>query len=147
MKIDTVYAVSATAASTVSTTVAGTGPTVWNLGGIPVPVVPAFIGVLAALLVRVIVITSPTRRNRELYAYNIAITLLTMLGAGVWITDHQLGPGASFWTGVGCGALGVSMVELARSQLFTALQTGLRSMFSALTAVAPPKGPDQSEGS
>jgi len=108
------------------------GPVVWDLGGILVPVVPSLIGVLAALLVRIIVVTSPHQRARNLRAYNVAVTLLTMLGAATYITDHQLGPGQSFWTGVACGAAGVSMIELARSQFFSALKAGAQTTLRAM---------------
>lgn len=129
------YAVAMTIAASVSTAAVRPppiGPVMWDLGGVSVPVVPALIGVLAALLVRIIVVTSNTRR-RNLRAYNVAVTLLTMLGTATWITDHSLGPGAAFWTGLGCGALGVGMIEIAKSQLFTALKTGGVAMLRALT--------------
>jgi len=132
VRLDAVYAGTVTLASTVAAMLPEEGPVVWDFGGILVPVVPSLIGVLAALLVRIIVITSPNQRSRNLGAYNVAVTLLTMLGAATYITDHQLGPGSSFWTGVGCGALGVSIIEIARSQFFAALKAGAQTMFGAL---------------
>jgi hypothetical protein len=56
----------------------------------------------------------------------------TMLGAATYVTDHQFGPGQSFWTGVGCGALGVTMIEIARSQFFAALKEGGQTMLKAM---------------
>jgi hypothetical protein len=133
---DPVYAVVITAASVVSTSAAvrppiAAGPVMWAIGGIEVPVVAALIGVLATLLVRIIVVTSNTRPRRNLRAYNVAVTLLTMLGTATWITDNELGPGAAFWTGLGCGALGVSLIEIAKSQMFAALKAGLRTALAA----------------
>ncbi len=131
MKIEVVYAATITAATAGVSVATPPGPVMWDLGGIMVPVVPAVIGILAALLVRIIVITSPSRRADNLKVYNIAVTVLTMLAAAVYITDRALGPGAAFWTGVGCGALGVSIVELARSQMGAALRAGMRSILNA----------------
>lgn len=128
------YAALMTAASAVPSInqmAAPSGPVVWDLGGVLVPVVPALIGILATLLVRIIIVTSsPDRRNLRIY--NVSVTLLTMLGTGVWITDAQLGPGAAFWTGIGCGAAGVGLIELSRSQFMGAFRAGLRTMFQAM---------------
>lgn len=134
MKIAVAYAATITAASAVGASVATPpGPVMWDLGGFGVPVVPSVIAVLSSLLVRIIVITSPARRAQNLKAYNVAVTLLAMLGAAVYVTDNNLGPGSAFWTGVGCGALGVGIVELARSQMGSALRAGLRTMFAAMS--------------
>ena len=134
------YAGVMTAASAVATSKAiPDGPVIFDLGGISVPIVPALIGVLTALLVRIIVITSPKARpqGRNLRAYNISITLLTMLGTAVYVADRQLGPGAAFGTGLGCGALGVGLVELGKSQLGAALRAGLQTVFSTMFSGSP----------
>ena len=136
MRTDVAYAGVVTLAST-ATSVAPAGPAIWDMGGIPVPVFPALIGVFAALLVRIIVVTSPRPRPRGLRAYNIAVTLLTMLTAATWITDHQLGAFPSVLTGIGCGALGVGIVELGRSQFMAAIRAGFQTAFSTLSKSDP----------
>lgn len=136
MSRELAYAALMTAASAVPPQInqmaTQSGPVVWDMGGVLVPVVPALIGILATLLVRIIIVTSSTPPKRNLRIYNVSVTLLTMLGTGVWITDAQLGPGAAFWTGIGCGAAGVGLIELAKSQFIGAFRAGLRTMFQAM---------------
>jgi hypothetical protein len=132
---DSVYAGAATVASTVSVSAGSLsdGPMVLPLGGVPIPIVPAIIGILATILVRVIVVTrSPRTTGRPLRVYNIAVTLLAVLGAVTYISDHNLGPGSAFWTGIGCGAAGVTMVEIGRSKFLSALREGLRVAYETM---------------
>jgi hypothetical protein len=131
---DSVYAGAATVASTVSVSAGSLsdGPIVLPLGGVPIPIVPAIIGILATILVRVIVVTRSPRDGRPLRIYNIAVTLLTVLGAVTYISDHNLGPGSAFWTGIGCGAAGVTMVEIGRSKFLVALREGVRVVYETL---------------
>lgn len=136
---ETAYAGVMTIASAVTTALPG--PVHWNVGGYLVPAVPAIIGILSALLVRIIVVTKTTQpARRNLAIYNWSVTLLTILGAATYITDHQLGPGASFWTGLGCGAMGVGIIELAKSQFLSALKTGMHAVFKAMMTPPPSDG-------
>lgn len=140
---ETAYAGAMTVASAVSSVMASphignmTGPLIWDAGGIPVPIVPSLIGVLAALLVRIIVVTRSIKR-RNLRIYNVSITLLTMLATAVYISDRQLGPGASFLAGVGCGAAGVGIIELSRSPFFSAMRVGMQAAFQTMFKGPPP---------
>lgn len=140
MKLSAAYALLATVASAVSTAKAiPDGPKIfaYDLGGVPVPVVPAIIGILATILVRVIVVTSPGGK-KPLRIYNVAVTCLAALGSVVFISDHSLGPGKAFWVGIGCGAAGVTIVEIAKSQFGAAAREGLKTVFQVLYGSKPP---------
>lgn len=131
-------------------TVAAVAPEafIYNAGGVLVPVVPAIIGMISALMVRIAVVTSPSRKSRFFSAYNISITILTMLGAAVYISDNQLTGGQSFGAGVGCGALGVGIIELGRSQFATAFKAAMQTLLQGMAKGAgdrsEPPGPDKS---
>jgi hypothetical protein len=104
----------AIAATSIGTVTAdpSTNPVMFDVPGLGwIPVVPMAIGALAALLVRVVIITSSPHALRS---YNVALTLLAMLGAASWISEHQAGPGTSFWIGSGFGAAGVGLIEFSR---------------------------------
>lgn len=126
-----IYASAATAV-----TVAADPGTI-DIFGVTVPVIPSLVGVLAVILVRVMVIT---KSKPNIWSYNLALTGVCLLGTLVTIVDHRLGPGSSFWVGVGFGALGVGVIEIAKSNFASALRTGLQTMFRALAAPTDREG-------
>ena len=141
MKTDLANAATVTAASAVSAVAAqANNPVLIDFLGVPVPFLAALTGIFSALLVRIIVVTS-TPPGKNLRAYNVAVTLLAMLGAAVYITDYQLRPGPAFGVGVGFGALGVGIIEIAKSQLGAALRAGGKTMLSALSGADDKKPP------
>ncbi len=89
-------------------------PVLVDFWGVIVPALPIIVGVLSAFMVRVIIITSSPHRLR---IYNWTVTGLAMLGAGATIHDTHYGMGPSFWIGCGFGALGVGIIEIAKSKL------------------------------
>jgi hypothetical protein len=92
----------------------------------PVPVFAVGVGVLTALLVRVIV---GSNDKKKLWSYNLAVTALAVIGSATFIIDHQVGPGNSFWVGGGFGAAGAGTVSLMRSRIFMAIVEGIRGGF------------------
>jgi len=122
-------------------------PVIWtqDWGGIHVPVVPALIGIVTCLLVRVIVgigspsAPPPAMRPRFLVTYNVAITLLSMIAAAAYISDQKVdGPWPSFLIGLGCGAIGEGFIRIGRTQFAAGLRAGFRAMFEAFYKPPPP---------
>ena len=150
MKLAGVYAVAMTAASSGTLTAVSPidQPVIWtqDWGGGPVPVVPALIGIVTCMLVRVIVgIGNPAypppadKRPRHLLAYNIAVTLLTMLATAAYISDQKVGgPGRSFLIGLGCGAVGEGFIRLGKTQFLMALKAAGRAMLETLYGAPKP---------
>lgn len=103
------------------------GPVLYDILGVQVPILPVTIGVLTAALVRVVVMTSSPRK---LISYNVAVTLLAMLGSAAFITDHQAGPGMAFWVGGGFGAVGVGIVQMMKSRIVQSIVDGIRAGLS-----------------
>lgn len=93
-------------------------PVLLDLWGVLVPAMPIVVGVLSSLLVRIVIITSSPHKVR---LYNVAVTMIAMLGSGTFIADHHYGMGPSFWIGCGFGALGVGIIEIAKSRINAAL--------------------------
>lgn len=141
MKLAAGYAAAATAASSgVFTAGKANGPEIWTsyVGGIGLPVVPALIGIITCILVRVIVgVGSPPLpaaiRPRNLITYNIAVTLLAMMGTAAYIADANIsGPGRSFLIGLTCGGIGEGFVRIGRTQFLAGFKAGLRTMIETI---------------
>jgi thiamine monophosphate kinase len=90
----------------------------------PVPIFAVGVGVLTALLVRVIVGASD---KNKLLSYNLAVTGIAVLGTATFIIDHQVGPGNSFWVGGSFGAAGAGTVSVMRSKFFVTIWDAVRS--------------------
>jgi hypothetical protein len=89
---------------------------------IPTRVLVALVG---CLLVRIY----------KLVIYNLSITAIAMLGAGVYTFEHGSGLTAAFGTGLGAGAGAVGLVEIAKSNFLTGFKDWLRSYLNK-----PPSG-------
>lgn len=105
-----------------------TAPSATNLTNIPyvgpVPLFAVCVGVLTALLVRVVVMTS---NPGKLWTYNLAVTALAMLGTATFIVDHRPGVGMSFWIGASFGAVGVGIIQIAKSRIMGTLIDAVKS--------------------
>lgn len=107
----------------------------------PVPVFAVAVGVLTALLVRVIV---GANDKKKLWSYNAAVTGLAVIGAATFIIDHQVGPGNSFWVGGSFGAAGAGTVGIMRSKFFMTIWEAVRAGLGKAVA-DPADGGDKSE--
>lgn len=98
---------------------------------------PLLCGCLAALIVRGIAITTPSRKKRVML-FEVLVTLLSVLLTGVTIYDRQYTIMYATFTGMGIGALGVGVIGMARTWA-TSL---LKSMAQSYLASSDPKKPD-----
>jgi hypothetical protein len=96
---------------------------------IPTRVLVALVG---CLLVRIYIWTES---KNKLVIYNLSITAIAMLGAGVYTFEHGSGLTAAFGTGLGAGAGAVGLVEIAKSNFLTGFKDWLRSYLNK-----PPSG-------
>ena len=98
---------------------------------------PLLCGCLAALIVRGIAITTPSRKKRVM-VFEILVTLLSVLLTGVTIYDRQYTIMYATFTGMGIGALGVGVISMARTWATTMLQNLAKSYLAS----SDPKKPD-----
>jgi len=91
---------------------------------------PLMCGCLAALIVRGISITTPSKKKRYM-VFEILVTLLSVLLTGTVIYDRQYTIMYATFTGMGIGALGVGVIGMARSWAKTMLQNLARSYLAA----------------
>lgn len=86
---------------------------------IPTRVVVCLVG---CLLVRIYIWTES---KNKLVIYNLSITAIAMLGAGVYTFEYGEGLTAAFGTGLGAGAGAVGLVEFAKSKLLTTIKDAI----------------------
>ena len=98
---------------------------------------PLMCGCLAALIVRGIAITTPSRKKRVM-VFEVLVTLLSVLLTGTIIYDRQYTIMYSTFTGMGVGALGVGVIGMARTWAKTMLQNLAKSYLAA----SDPKKPE-----
>lgn len=101
--------------------------------GLQVPVAPTIVACFAVILVRVLVWT---RTQSILWTHGCA---LAMLAAFVTVEGSTLNVFRAFWLGVGYGALGVSIIEIGKSAIGTALRDGLRTVAKGVLGGEPKK--------
>lgn len=137
----------AAASTTISTFTVGASVAASSTGSVPptnipfigpVPVFAVAVGSLTVILVREI---TKANDKSKLWSYNLAVTLLALVGTATFIIDHQVGPGNSFWVGGAFGAAGAGTVSIMQSQFFTAIISGLRSGFLKGISPAAPTPP------
>ena len=84
---------------------------------------PILCGCVAALLVRGIAITTPTKRKTT-WLFEALVTALSVLITGVLVADHRLGIMEATMSGVGIGGLGVGVITLGKTTV-TAIITSI----------------------
>lgn len=102
--------------------------------GFTVPLAPTFVALLAVVLVRILVWT-----KTQSIAWNLTVCALAMLAAFVTVEGSTLNVFRAFWLGVGYGALGVSIIEIGKSAVGTALRDGLRTVAKGVLGGEPKK--------
>ncbi|MGU3389181.1 hypothetical protein [Sphingomonas sp. M1A8_2b] len=91
---------------------------------------PLMCGCLAALIVRGIAITTPSRKKRVM-VFEVLVTLLSVLLTGAIIFDRQYTIMYATFAGMGIGALGVGVIGMARTWAKTMLQNIAKSYLAA----------------
>lgn len=102
--------------------------------GLQVPVAPTIVACFAVILVRVLVWT-----RTQSVLWNLTVCALAMLAAFVTVEGSTLNVFRAFWLGVGYGALGVSIIEIGKSAIGTALRDGLRTVAKGVLGGEPKK--------
>lgn len=100
--------------------------------GLQVPVAPTIVACFAVILVRVLVWT-----RTQSILWNLTVCALAMLAAFVTVEGSTLNVFRAFWLGVGYGALGVSIIEIGKSAVGTALRDGLRTVAKGVLGGEP----------
>lgn len=116
-------AVSASGAAVVGAT--ATHPYAW--------IASVGVGCLAALLVRLIAIATPTKKKRAI-VFELLVTMLSVLLTGVIVYDQGLSISAGAFLGTGIGSLGVGVISIAR----TAAGEFIQNMARSIIASKPP---------
>lgn len=88
---------------------------------------PILCGTLAALIVRGIAITTPSRRKTT-WIFEVLVTALSVLLTGVIVADSQLGIMQATMTGVGIGGLGVGVITFGKSAALSVLEAITKGM-------------------
>lgn len=97
---------------------------------------PLMCGCLAALIVRGIAITTPSRKKRVM-VFEVLVTLLSVLLTGTIIYDRQYTIMYATFAGMGIGALGVGVIGMARTWAKTMLQNLAKSYLAASDPKTP----------
>lgn len=97
---------------------------------------PLLSGCLAALIVRGIAMSTPTKR-KKVFVFELLVTALSVLLTGVVIYDRQYTIMYATLSGMGIGALGVSVIGMARSWATSMLQNLAKSVLAASEAKKP----------
>ena len=92
-------------------------PVVFNVLGMSAPAVSVIVGVGAVLLVRIMLLSREPITKTGFWVYNVALTILMMLGTFVYIMDKRLSPGSSMLLGIGFGSSGMVIIDIAKRYL------------------------------
>ncbi|MEG3162976.1 hypothetical protein U1701_00030 [Sphingomonas sp. PB2P19] len=97
---------------------------------------PLLAGCLAALIVRGIAMSTPTKR-KKVFLFEMLVTALSVLLTGVVIYDRQYTIMYATLSGMGIGALGVSVIGMARTWATSMLQNLAKSVLAASETKKP----------
>jgi hypothetical protein len=97
---------------------------------------PLLSGCLAALIVRGIAMSTPTKR-KKVFLFELLVTALSVLLTGVVIYDRQYTIMYATLSGMGIGALGVSVIGMARTWATSMLQNLAKSVLAASESKKP----------
>lgn len=109
-------------------------PVVWDFLGYHVQAGPLIVCVCATLLTRLIV--SLNTKGGHRWLLDFAVTLLSVLVAALWVQAHDLALLQAGVTGISSGALGISIISIAKSQASIALRAAFGTF---LRGVVPPE--------
>jgi hypothetical protein len=115
-----VFSAGVTAAGT-SVAVSSASPYAW--------LIPIVCGCLAALLVRGIVVSKPTRLKKA-WVFEALVTALSVLVTGVAVADQHFGVMSATMTGIGLGGLGVGIITIGKTWAGTVITNLAKSVLS-----------------
>jgi hypothetical protein len=108
-----------------SATASGAGASVAVSSGHPLAwLIPVICGCIAALIVRGIIVTKPTKR-KKVWRFEALVTALVVLLTAVIVEEKGLSPMWAVWTGMGLGGAGFGVVTIARTSVVAAIKTAL----------------------
>jgi hypothetical protein len=81
-------------------------------------------GCLAALIVRGIIITTPSKR-KKVWRFEALVTALVVLVTAVVVEERSLTPMWATGAGIGIGGIGVGLIGIARTSVVAAIKTAL----------------------
>lgn len=94
-----------------------TGLVTISIFGMQAPVLSLVVSIVSVLLVRVMLLSKEPITKNSWWVYNVALTVLLMLGAAIFVMDRKLGPGSSLLLGIGLGSSGIVLIDLAKRYL------------------------------
>lgn len=94
-----------------------TGPALIEVLGMSAPLLSLISGVGSVALVRVMLLSKEVVSHVKWWIYNVALTVLLMGAALIFILDRQLGPGSAMILGIGLGSSGVVLLDIAKRYL------------------------------
>lgn len=93
-------------------------------------IAPVACACFAALIVRGISITTPSRKKR-VWMFEGLVTALSVLLTAVVVSDRGVGVMNATLCGVGIGSLGVGVISIARTAMVTMITNLAKSILSA----------------
>lgn len=100
--------------------------------GMSVPLASAVIGIAACLMVRI-----PMFKRHAVIKWT-CFTGLSVLGTLVTVSDHDIGPGLAFWTGIGFASFASSLPAMGKALMGDVLTERLQAAGRVLLGI---KGP------
>jgi hypothetical protein len=79
-------------------------------------------GCLAALIVRGITVSTPTKR-KKVWRFELLVTLLVLLLTGVIVEEQAMSVMRATFLGIGLGGTGVGVISFARNASLAALKS------------------------
>lgn len=107
---------------------------IWCGAGIMLPVAPTFVAIIAVIIVRGLVWT----RTKSIF-WNVLVCLLAILAAVTSIEGRDISVFRAFWLGVGYGAIGVGIIEIAKSAMIKALSARFAKAAGVLFGIKTPR--------
>lgn len=94
-------------------------------------IAPVGVGCLAALIVRGIAVTTPTKKKRA-WLFELLVTMLSVLLTCVIVYDRDMAISAAAFLGMGVGGLGVGVISIARTAVGGFVKNLARSVLGAV---------------
>lgn len=86
--------------------------------------IPVVCGCLAALIVRGITVTTPTKR-KKVWRFELLVTLLVLLLTAVIVEEKEMSVMVATMVGMFLGSLGIGVIKFARNMSVAALKEAL----------------------
>lgn len=104
-----------------------TKPVVWYLFGEPFPAGPTVVCLCAVIITRIII--GLQAKGKAQWTLDIAVSLLCLLVAVLWVQEHELSLLSAGITGIGVGSLGASIIGIAQRVIGGRARAALDAFF------------------